>query len=141
MKTIARQLILLLTFFTVQSASAAQLFCSFDDNKQIEGSYRTAINSHTRGNCQSSRTGEGFKFNLEGFGPGIEMSGFGVFSITCTTKEKNLGMSPFRGIEAGASALIGAQVGVFVNSRGGVCVMEGLKISIGAGISGATLWL
>jgi hypothetical protein len=81
------------------------------------------------------------EFTIEGYGPGFRINAFGGFTLTCPTAlRKNLLRKPFIGVKASAAAILGADVGVFANSRGGTCILTGLSAgAIGAGVSGAKL--
>lgn len=140
-----KSLLFFVLLFAGHQASAAQLFCGFDGfEDETSHEYRLIYKSVFKGHCTTASVEDAmagkkspeFDFEISGVGPGLEASIVSGSMLTCpTARIKHLTDRDFYGIEVGASAMFGAEAGVFMNSHLGACVITGLKMGFGAGAS------
>lgn len=136
---------ILLALSTSTFSHAAFVTCNsdydhYDDNKQV------LLIEKVNGECKIHNpldlsVEEKIHFEIDGIGPGFRVDALENIMFFCPTAlRKNLTLNDFYGVKAEASALIGPDVGVFANKRGGTCILIGVASrAIGAGISGARL--
>lgn len=71
--------------------------------------------------------------------PTVRNNAMGVTEYTNKRGITKKGVTEFYGAKASAGVVVGADAGVFVNKRGGACVLLGLQAGFGFGVSGAKL--
>ena len=54
-------------------------------------------------------------------------------------KLKQNGKFSLFGADAAADAVVGARLGFFINARGGICVLSGVSLALGASVEVAAL--
>ncbi|MCT4642320.1 MAG: hypothetical protein N4A33_08490 [Bacteriovoracaceae bacterium] len=130
------------------SSYAALLRCEvIGDNGSYGYNRQTGITELVKGECRISKfdgilhTDPLISFEIVGKGLGARWAMIEGFLLTCpTARAKNLKKVPFYGVKVSAGALVGASAGVFVNKRGGTCVLTGAQFnSLGIGVSGVKL--
>ncbi len=157
---------LLITGFSLQASTV--LFCHQDEFGSYDNTH-IVLNDYLNLRCSSHRlegfneetqSGLGFdddyyNVTIQGKGLGIRVTSIEGLMITCpTVRRKALGLEEFtnkrgkvkkgvtklHGVKVAASALVGVDVGLFVNGKGGICLLKGITFgSIGLGISGAKM--
>jgi hypothetical protein len=102
-----------------------------------EGSFSIVLYNALMADCTDLKTGEDMYVVMEGFGPGIKLSSSN-FIMTCPLvskkRLKRRQHMSFFNTRISASAIVGANAGVSVNGRGGVCVSAGIEIGVGGSV-------
>lgn len=148
-----KNLIILMTLLIFTNmTNAALVYCETDPAEDPRDQDMHLLYAEkVEGNCyvkdldargdNFGKTKDDLHFKITGFGPGLKYIMLEPFLLICPTAlAKNLTKHAFYGVKATASAVvIGADVGVFANKKGGTCVLAGLPLGGGAGVSGAKL--